>query len=74
MQQAPAYARELFAITKAGKSNIVADALSSQFQPEEPASNTTNSIMLTISSPVLVVLSQIQEYFKNNQEGAEFIK
>lgn len=53
MQLAPAYVRELFAIAEAGKSNLVADALSRKFQNEEDDSMAGSSILLAVSSPIV---------------------
>lgn len=53
---------------------MVADALSRQFQSEDTTSSNNNSILFAISSPVPAMLSQIKEYFRNSDEGKEFLK
>lgn len=49
---------------KPGRSNIVADALSRKFQQEDTPPNANNDLMLAISSPVPVLVSQIQQHLK----------
>lgn len=61
-QQAAAYVRELFAITEAGKTNVVADALSRQFQYDEATIMENKSILLAVSSPVLLPRSLGHSY------------
>nr|KYP36817.1 Transposon Ty3-I Gag-Pol polyprotein [Cajanus cajan] len=52
---------------KPGRLNIVADALSRQFGDTQP-------FMSCISSPVPVLLGQLQQYFQNEPEGIAFIQ
>lgn len=58
MQQAPTYARELFAVTEAGKHNVVADALSRQFHTDGHSDSSDPSILLAVSSPIPLLISQ----------------
>lgn len=58
MQQAPAYVRELFAVTESGRSNVVADALSRQFTNEDADSKPdSGSLLFAITSPVPNLIS-----------------
>lgn len=62
MQCSSAYVCEMYA----GNTNKVADALSRQFS-EAP------SLLLSISSPVPSIITQLQQYFKKNEEGKELV-
>lgn len=73
MQQAPTYVWELFAVTKVVKHNVVADALSRQFHTDDNPDRRDAHILLAISSPVPLLISQLQQYFASEMEGKEYI-
>ena len=60
---------------KPGKHNIVADALSRQLDDEDALQGDgVDSAILTISSPVPLLISELQTFFKSDPTGREFIE
>lgn len=73
MQQAATYIREIFAVTEAGRSNVVADALSRQFHDAEDEGQAQPHILFALSSPIPSLLSELKKYNSSDKGGKEFI-
>jgi len=59
---------------KPGKNNLVADALSRKhIDTTEPAADTTEALLLTISSSVPDLLSQFRSFYTTSQAGSQLI-